>query len=502
MKWNFRVYKRESEIPRRVAGTAFLVRDNWNDYGFGTQFSLLIRGADGNLAMIGFVKIGRRGMRQEPDYMGTTFTTIDREFSSLGEDYFSVGQNREYYEKLITLLGRQKAMALLAGLRDLSLDDDAIDEFSEEEVFVNSLFRSLTTKVVRDQFRRIVSGGASKESYGLSYRWPEDHARERPVNDLRFEVVPDSCPPTNVHVLIGSNGAGKTRALKGLANSMGEGVTEATTTGSLSFHGTNQLTSLVSVSFSAFDIFSEEMETISNDPNRRVQYVGLQHQDEDRRMSPQELTEVFTERLKACLAKDRRDRLSRVFSYLEADPGLNRIRIADLNGIEDRIDFDSLSSGHKIVLLTMVSLVQLVEEKTLVLIDEPESHLHPPLVAAFTRALSWLLTDRNGVGVLATHSPVILQEIPQSCIWKISASGAELRVDRPSMETFGENLGVLNREVFMLEIEQTGYHQMLTDVASKSPTFDHAVAQFGGRLGQEAKSLLRVLMISRGKGQH
>ena len=47
--------------------------------------------------------------------------------------------------------------------------------------------------------------------------------------------------------------------------------------------------------------------------------------------------------------------------------------------------------------LTVARLVELVEEKTLVLLDEPEEHLHPPLVSALIRALSNLLIYRNGV---------------------------------------------------------------------------------------------------------
>jgi predicted ATPase len=42
--------------------------------------------------------------------------------------------------------------------------------------------------------------------------------------------------------------------------------------------------------------------------------------------------------------------------------------------------FDKLSSGHKIILLTITKLVQTVEEKSLIFLDEPEGHLHPPLL--------------------------------------------------------------------------------------------------------------------------
>lgn len=75
---------------------------------------------------------------------------------------------------------------------------------------------------------------------------------------------------------------------------------------------------------------------------------------------------------------------------------------------ESRGIVDKMSSGHAVVLLTISRLVAKVEEKPLVLIDEPESHLHPPLLSAFTRAISELLHNRNGVAIIATHSPVVL----------------------------------------------------------------------------------------------
>jgi predicted ATP-dependent endonuclease of OLD family len=89
------------------------------------------------------------------------------------------------------------------------------------------------------------------------------------------------------------------------------------------------------------------------------------------------------------------------------------IEIKDEKELKDTSSeiFNKLSSGHKIVLLTITRLVETVEEKTLVMLDEPESHLHPPLLSAFIRALSELLILRNGVAIIATHSPVILQEL-------------------------------------------------------------------------------------------
>jgi len=117
----------------------------------------------------------------------------------------------------------------------------------------------------------------------------------------------------------------------------------------------------------------------------------------------------------------------------------------------------------KIVLLTITRLVEEVEERTLVLLDEPEAHLHPPLLSAFIRSLSNLLIDRNGVAIIATHPPVVLQEVPKSCVWNIRRSESEIKVERLEIESFGENVGILTREVFGLEVTQSGFHKLLKD---------------------------------------
>jgi ATPase subunit of ABC transporter with duplicated ATPase domains len=142
--------------------------------------------------------------------------------------------------------------------------------------------------------------------------------------------------------------------------------------------------------------------------------------------------------------------------------------------------------------------VETVEERTLVLLDEPEAHLHPPLLSAFVRALSDLLVNRNGVAIIATHSPVILQEVPAQCVWKVRRNGRVVHAERPNIETFGENVGVLTREVFGLEVTDAGFHQLLRSAAHDEDQFDDVVAKFGSKLGGEARALIRALMANRG----
>ncbi len=109
--------------------------------------------------------------------------------------------------------------------------------------------------------------------------------------------------------------------------------------------------------------------------------------------------------------------------------------------------FRLLSSGHKVVLSILTCCVDRLAEKTILFMDEPENHLHPPLVGSLIRAISYFIKKRNGVAIVSTHSPVILQEVPRSCVWILSRNGEFVSAYRPSLETFGANVGTLTNEV-------------------------------------------------------
>jgi predicted ATP-dependent endonuclease of OLD family len=217
------------------------------------------------------------------------------------------------------------------------------------------------------------------------------------------------------------------------------------------------------------------------------------------------LASEFVKSLQACMQGSRISQWLRTLEMLEADPILKEAELASLADSNTSEEFDkkcrkvfkNLSSGHQIVLLTINRLVESVEERTLVLLDEPESHLHPPLLSAFVRALSELLVHRNGVAIIATHSPVILQEVPKSCVWKLRRNGAEAIAERPEIETFGENVGTLTREVFGLEVTQSGFHKLIQDAVNQNKSFKQTIQMFDNELGSEARAILRALIIER-----
>ncbi len=440
---------------------------------------------------------------------------IPNEFEALDNNFFSLGQADSYYETVKGLSSSIKDK-LLVGLRDVVADISLFDKCLNERVTKISLLRNVDPVSVRGQFRRLVEGGSRLSRYSFSYQAPIHRENESSIV-LDFEVEPESNPPTNIHVLIGRNGVGKTRILQYITRSLIGKMTSSNEVGMFTsqemIDNAGIFANLVSVTFSAFDDFDPPSEKLDESIGIRYSYIGLkaaknggeEANNNPVPNTPDGLAVDFVKSIRTCKRTDRVLRWRRSLEMLEADPVFKETEVSSLvDDIRNELSedkalklFKKLSSGHKIVLLTMTRLVETVEERTLVLLDEPEAHLHPPLLSAFIRALSDLLIYRNGVAIIATHSPVVLQEVPKSCAWKLRRTGSEAIVERPEIETFGENAGVLTREIFGLEVTYSGFHRLLQAAVERGEDFISTCNRFDNQLGAEARAILRGLIIER-----
>ncbi|WP_082518518.1 MULTISPECIES: ATP-binding protein [unclassified Rhodococcus (in: high G+C Gram-positive bacteria)] len=492
-----------------------LVPDSWNDHHYITLYDLWWRDGQNEIIKVGQIKVGRANLA-----IGRRPFPAGVYAKALPEDCFSLGQGEEFYTSLREIMGDAREEALIS-LRDIAYDPALLQAATEHDVTTTSLLRSYSLRSVRTQFHRIAKGGKTLKRFHFAYRYaprPEPY----PAPTLEFEVEPESNPPTNVHVIIGRNGSGKTTLLGNIVKSL---------TAPQRVHGiffdrgdrSEQLfVNLVSVAWSAFDPFDPPAVDDDTSPNVFYHYVGLKKSaSEEANRGPfnaEDLGDQFTQSLKEVGAAGRGGRWLSAVALLENDPNFAEYSVSEAlvpPGSERETDilrhevdrtfafalFGKMSSGHRIVLLTVTKLVELVAERTLVLIDEPESHLHPPLLSAFVRVLSELLTERNGVAVVATHSPVLLQEVPRSCVSVLRRNGDFLTVERPEEETFAEGIGVLTHLVFDLEVSGSGFHREIARQVAERHTYDEVIAAFDGQLGGEGRALVRVMLNSRAREQ-
>jgi len=489
----------------------FLVNDNWDDFTFKTSFSSVLFDEAGVRHELGGVRILKRGLTSGRVPLPTHFPELDEEWCSLG-------MSREYY---VTLSELNPALRTdyLKSIRDCVYDRTIWESFRDEPGMSKSLLRDVSMRDVLINFPRILSGDARLTSYEFSFSF---NAGSETKEKCDFSVAPESKPPTNVHVLIGRNGVGKTRLLAGMADALTQNEDDTIgLVGTFEFNEVdpeaNEFLNVAVVSYSAFDRFNPivigERRSKAAIP---YYYIGIKRAvgdadpskspDDVALKTPSDFNQEFLQALRSFtddgggsdrLGGFRYGRWRKALQTLRSDSGLAEFfdRFYDTDHLspphQQAEHFAQLSSGHKIVLLTIARLVEYVSDRSLVLIDEPETHLHPPLLGSFIRAISELLISQNGVAIIATHSPVVLQEVPARCVTVVSRSGNRIRVRRPDIETFAENVGTLTRKVFGLEVQKSGFYQLLRRAAN-GRDFDDILAEFDDEVGSEGRALARA----------
>ena len=510
--------------------TIYLLNDSWDDwFTYSTQYIAYYVDENSTRIRIGCVKIAEKGQTERRALLPSVF-------SELSENFYSLGTSEDYYLELKDKLKPDIRERVLKALNDIAFNIDIYESVKAYTVTQISLKRDITETMILGQLNRIAHGGSRLTRYSFEYSFPVSYGGED--KSIDFVVILESKPPTNIHAIIGKNGVGKTTLLKNMLSAVYvKDYSEAFG----SFDGMH-FSNVIFVSYSAFDIPVFETDLPSD--RRKIPYavVGLISQKEngEKYVKDQErLSGDFVDSLYKVSNSYKKKIWNEIIDILSSDMTFAELNIKDwieadskilgANNEEDKRNWSNhevcqadskilganneerkkefskkiieqyklLSSGHKVILLTLTKLVELVEEKTLVILDEPEEHLHPPLVSAFVRALSKLLIYRNGVGIIATNSPVIVQEIPKKCVWMIRRINAEFVAERPSIQTFGENLGELTEEIFVFEVLNSGFHKMLKEESYKIDDYEEALKEFDNELGKEAQSLLKAYIFER-----
>lgn len=489
---------------------AVLVQDNWDDYGYKSTFNVVLRLTATEEVQLGNIKI------IEADRTAGYTKMPRRPFEQLSDNHASLGADLAYYETLYKL-GKNVFEPFLRGLRDIAFSDDAKAAVEDSEAYRVSLLRfSGAERTIADAARlmRATSLPMKRRSAGFRVRFKTRVARDANSFTTEFDFRRRGGLPNRINALIGYNGTGKTRLLSNLAivaSGYGYSTKEDVLGGSAGrFVGTvPPFKTVVVISYSAFDTFVIPGQTEIE--KQRLQYEGelfgyvycglRERSNADnpdgeqayRLRTPAEIQAEFLQALGRVREAGRLQDFLEILKPLLRDPSFQRIGLSQFFVTRDEEEigelFRSLSSGHKAVLKIVTELTAHISgsEPTLVLIDEPETHLHPPLLAALLKSVRVCIETFDGYAIIATHSPVVLQETPARYVQVLRRAADQSRIVEPAIETFAESIGVITQEVFNLGDGSADWHDTLGALARRYP-LEKIEELFGRKLGFAARS--------------
>lgn len=511
----------------------FLLRqDNWNDYNFRTQYQLYWNGGD-QPELIGDVKILRKGQADSDPLQ-----LAQGRIGPLSEDFCSIGQGLDFYERLARL-GPEVSDVALKGLRDIVFDPTHANGFMDEFGWRRSLFRYISydddfINVARSLITRDFTALGSVDltiTFNVN-GWDNplrlDFSTPGGGDDFFDHGDIGTQLPGRVVVLVGRNGSGKSTILARLARIVHASPSERqfpelTSLGSIEPSGVG-FTRVVAISYSAFDSFpppggsADERQRVAAEIRQgtgRYMFCGLrdmalemedmggQLQAGERlasnRVKPlHQMTTEFVEAIDRIRQAGRVELLRKASAAVFRDPSLyvgdgSGVGIDKFIGEDAAEQFHWLSTGHKLVLHTIVSLVSHLESRSIVLFDEPETHLHPPLLAALMHALRIIVEKLDSFAVVATHSPVVVQETLARHVHKVVRAGETAKIVPAEIETFGESVGAISNEVFSLAGSTTDYHGVLRELVKRYDNIDAIEALFQEGMSSQARAFAMSL---------
>ncbi|WP_342320704.1 AAA family ATPase [Kosakonia sp. BYX6] len=156
-----------------------------------------------------------------------------------------------------------------------------------------------------------------------------------------------------------------------------------------------------------------------------------------------------------------------------------------------------LSSGEGCFLAFAAQVCRHIDNGTLVLIDEPETHLHPQFISQFADLLYNLLEMSGSVAIVATHSVYFVREVNHEQVIVLRQNDKnEVHVDVPILRTLGANVGAISRFVFGQDQQTRQIERIKNTLLEKyrDKGWEALEADYGDVLASELLSALRMAM--------
>lgn len=536
---------RRNPSPQEEGDVIELLWDNWDDFGYKTSFATTCR-VGGELVdigairlLVGDVAVSVTALDQLRDAGWDGF------FPPPGLDYISVPLEITFYQQIKAHLSGAAAIEVAHAVRDASLLVRSLDEAALTLVaskgFKDSLQRERgSVTAYLDGWKVLENLAIAVQDFNFGFR---DVFDAKSTLTLNFD--PNALLPHDINVLIGPNGVGKSRVLHQIVQSWikpdeVEGV---------GFAEQPNLSQVVVVSYSPFERFPVDMEGVDVKDKDVYRYFGFRGRSgEARRIrishefpktnAAQSLVACLVDDLKYKLIADWARKVSTVetvlrtafkfdFAAIAVEPG-KRVRslYANLDNVvgSTHIDVDGLryipiashtmnhvnphrlldacvaksgvvffrddklielSSGQRLFAYIVIDLLGAIRRNSLVLIDEPELFLHPTLEIQFIEMLKEILASFNSKALLATHSEVIVREVPADCVHVFERTDDGLVIKHPPFQTFGGDIQRISSYVFGDNAVSKPFEKWLKQQLKAHGSAESLIEAMGDSLNEE-----------------
>ncbi|NBM67885.1 AAA family ATPase [Proteus sp. G2663] len=506
-------------------GTSYKVP--WDDFGYIITFRVYYVSKDGKI-YIGNIKM----LCRENENTSLYFKTYGKEIAPKiikvndllsDEKLVSIGEDIAYYKKIGSLFEQESINSVLESLCDAGYFSTNYDKYSEWDGYSGSLMRGSSSEAILKKGYQIALGRYNpKTKFDLKIENLEDTFD--PIN-FKFDMD-RKIGKSNICLLIGKNGVGKTHILKKISEII-TGIIDSEEHPPY-FH------KLIVIAYSPFESFYTENEIFDKLTEKYSQNKSLKNKKsiKRKRLHVNEYSYIgfrnqngifdpeypIIKSIKSIInilkydkennwwnEKTRLNLLKETLSisidfdsiYILKNDGSelllnNKVNISDLNDsidLNNRLIFKKdkkeipLSSGQKIYTYMLPAIISELEEESLLILDEPELYLHPELEVGLINMLKNILNETKSFSIIATHSAILTREVERNAVTILRKIEGNTRAYQTAIETYGESIDMIISEVFDDEYINKPYQTEIDKFISND---DSSISEIKKYIGNDA----------------
>ncbi|MFP8817267.1 MULTISPECIES: AAA family ATPase [Acinetobacter] len=410
----------------------------WDDYSSKNQFTLSVqyKGKHTTLGLLKIISIDSK----------STTLSLPYQFTKLGKEYCSLGEKIDYYKNIKNFFGNHY-LTILKAFNDVAFFPQISESFENSSDFKNSLIRFDGQEQLMRQARYIIDNYDLSNLYSFEYLYKPSYSNDIDALKIPFNFNDNSILPDRIYALIGENGVGKTQLVSKLPIDLANHVLDTFTPRIPLF------SKVIAVSYSVFDDFKIP------ESSSKINYVycGLRQErnDEKYTLTKGDLKERFFNSIKKVQKSKRFDSWCEIVENFFPNNIVDQWKIwneseseYELSVTEFSNSLNKFSSGQSIFVFILTEILANIRYDSLIIFDEPETHLHPNAISQLINSIHLLVRKFQSYCIIATHSPIIVQGILSKNVYVIRNENNVLSAKHPSIETFGENLTKITDDIF------------------------------------------------------
>jgi len=440
--------------------------DGWSDGYAHLQFNLYYFHTEYDYDSYGLVKIIKRESSQECSESQDYYVKNDGlpdEFLRLPAEFCSLGQDVQYYKQIKNRFGDSYESVFLA-LNDAAVFPH-IDDLFRNTKYYSCLTREDEAERLIREAQLLLQGRKVADRYRFKYRFKPIYAENE--IEFVFNFRDDThLLQRRIYAVIGKNGVGKTLFITQLPIDLSDKDSNAFTPSK------PILSKVISIANSPFDGFKRA----KNTAKLNYYHFGLTKNNGEAQVakSKDDFIAELLDATKKIRLYGRTDHLKKVLDKLVFTEAIGDLFVKIHKDNREILDIDTtklsrllskMSSGESTMLYLFMSLEAEMRYDTLLLLDEPETHLHPDAIAELLSSLDDMLVDYKSCCVMVTHSPLLVRELTSDCVYVMEREDNMVILRKPGVETIGAGLNTITDDIFGSKNVQRNYKKRLSELA-------------------------------------